>query len=370
MAKKLSRKQRSRFFKIRKEQGAEAAKAFRDGIISGKAAKGQKWDPALKGWKSTTAKGAIEGQFAGQDYIAGQNFQDNRFNWTDPYGNTQSWSQDEDGNWTLSQDLSPEQQAQFDQMNQMQQGYLDQINAQGAYDTSGISAAQWQGFEGLPGVEWQNQDFSADRQRIEDELYGRYSDKLGEEWGRRREDFMQTLADRGIAMGSEGWNRELDSFDDREGQAYDTAMTRAIESGGAEQQRMFGMSLQDLGAQMDVRNLYGGERIQDFQMGSQQEQQALGRYNQQFWSPYQQMGQMQGFQGGIMGPSFGAPYTQNQPFVNVAGTGFNYWNANQNRNQAWDLAQFNNDAWWDRNLWTYGNQGQGGGGGGDYLDDE
>lgn len=344
---KLTPKQRKRFFKIRREQGPEAAKEFRQGIISGSGSQyGGQPDPTKPG-------GAIALQAEAQKNVQGANLQSGRFDWTDPYGNKQQWSQDpKTGEWSLSQRFSDAQQAQYNQLQGAASGAIRQIGKQGAYDTSGIAQSQWQGYGGLPDVSWQSNDFSADRQRIEGDLYDRYSEKLGREWERRREDHMQTLADRGIPMGSEAWNRELESFDEREGQAYDQAMTRSIETGGTEQSRLYGMSLQDLGAQMDVRNLYGGERERDFAAQLNQEQNAIGRYQDQYWSPYQQLGNIQGFQAGLQAPNFGAPYQSAQPYYNAGGYAQGYYGIDS----SYDAARYAADAATHR-------AGLGGGGG-------
>lgn len=85
-------------------------------------------------------------------------------------------------------------------------------------------------------------DFSADRQRIEDETYSRATKRLDPQLIQAEDKLQTQLATRGITPGSEAYEREVKRFNDAKTDAYADARDRAIAAGGAEQSRLFGMS--------------------------------------------------------------------------------------------------------------------------------
>lgn len=82
-------------------------------------------------------------------------------------------------------------------------------------------------------------DFSADRQRVEDAIYGRATSRLDPQFGNRLNDIESRLTAMGIPRGSEAWNREMSAYERDKNDAYDMARTSAITGGGAEQSRLF-----------------------------------------------------------------------------------------------------------------------------------
>lgn len=159
--------------------------------------------------------------------------------------------------WSQTTSLSPSQQAIFDQSQAAQQnlagiaaqqtGFL-QNYLQGGLDTSGLPALQsdlgmntnFNGDLGLQtGLGLQTSyagadDFSADRQRVEDAL-----------WQRTAADRMQaddrlrsTLAAKGIQEGSAAWNAEME----RMGRQEADARLATILAGGQEQSRLTGLA--------------------------------------------------------------------------------------------------------------------------------
>lgn len=92
----------------------------------------------------------------------------------------------------------------------------------------------------LPGVD----DFSADRQRIEQALMGRAKSELDTRYASETDAFEQQMANQGVDIGSERYKKEKALFEKGRGEAYNDANFRAMLAGGDEQSRLFGMGLQ------------------------------------------------------------------------------------------------------------------------------
>jgi hypothetical protein len=101
-------------------------------------------------------------------------------------------------------------------------------------------------------------NFSADRQRVEEALYGRLNPQLAIE----KNQVAQSLADQGIRYGSDAYNAAMDNYN-RQANDARLAVTQA---GGAEQQRM----TEEAKAQAEFQNQAQQQR--------EQEQQARGQF--------------------------------------------------------------------------------------------
>ena len=101
-------------------------------------------------------------------------------------------------------------------------------------------------------------NFSADRQRVEDALYGRLNPQLAIE----KNQVAQSLADQGIRYGSDAYNAAMDNYS-RQANDARLAVTQA---GGAEQQRL----TEEAKAQAEFQNAA--------QQQMEQEQQARGTF--------------------------------------------------------------------------------------------
>lgn len=88
-----------------------------------------------------------------------------------------------------------------------------------------------------------NGDYSADRQRVEDALYGRQTSRLDPQFVKAEADIKTDLTNRGIPEGSAAWNNAMESFGRSKTDAYDAARSSAIAAGGTEQSRMFADAL-------------------------------------------------------------------------------------------------------------------------------
>ena len=117
------------------------------------------------------------------------------------------------------------------------------IGLQGAVDQNGLPSIQtgldFAGVNDLPGVD----DFSAERGRVEDAVYGRHAARLDPRFEEERRSLETKLANQGIPVGSEAWTAEMERFDRSRNDAYAAARSDAITSGGTEQSRMFGLGM-------------------------------------------------------------------------------------------------------------------------------
>lgn len=81
--------------------------------------------------------------------------------------------------------------------------------------------------------------FQADRQRIEKDLYNRYSAPMEDQFSRQQEGLRQSLADRGIKPGNKIYSQELNDLARQQNEARSNLSSQAVQAGGAEQQRLF-----------------------------------------------------------------------------------------------------------------------------------
>jgi hypothetical protein len=197
----------------------------------------------------------------------------NRVNQVGP-GGTVTFSQDPNNkdSFTQTTQLSPEQQRIYD----AQTGAAGDRAAAGernfnlygqdlgaGLDTSGLPARQYSANPtdqqtgvnarsvatgrintmGLPELPGQN-DFSGERQRVEDALYGRSARRLDDQFGRREEDTRARLLASGLVEGTEAYERQMRDLNESRTDAYGDLRDRAVLAGGQEQSRLFGDQLQ------------------------------------------------------------------------------------------------------------------------------
>lgn len=120
----------------------------------------------------------------------------------------------------------------------------------------------------LPGVG----DFGAERQRVEDALYGRVASRLDPRFQQEQQTMENRLSSMGIARGSAAWNREVDNFNRNRNDAYSTAMQDMVLAGGNEQSRLFGLS-------MGARQQGFNENLASGQFANQADQQRFNYAN-------------------------------------------------------------------------------------------
>lgn len=252
----------------------------------------------IRGKNLNTAQGAIQGQFATNMATAQNNIAMNRpGEEINPYG-SQTYSYDEQGNLIKSSQLSDPMQQRFDAGQTREMNLLNQQNQA----ISQFGQQQPLSYEGLPSL---TNDFSQDRQRIEGGLYDKFQRRMGDRFSKQKEDLQQQLANRGIPMGSERYNEEMDRFAQRQNDAYLDAQTQAMQMGGTEQQNMFNM------------NLTG-------------RQQGIQERTNQYYQPLTTASTLQGMQQGVINPQFQPMYQANMSPTDVQGTAQGFYNTNTN----------------------------------------
>lgn len=102
---------------------------------------------------------------------------------------------------------------------------------QGQLDYSGLTA--------LPGTS----DFGAQAKATQNAVYSQATSRLDPQYGQAQDDLTSRLANQGIAVGSDAYNRAQGNQDRAKTDAYNQANYSAIQAGSAEQSRLFGLSL-------------------------------------------------------------------------------------------------------------------------------
>ncbi len=110
----------------------------------------------------------------------------------------------------------------------------------------------------LPG----NEDFGAERQRVEEALYGRGARRLDDQFARRDEDQRSQLLNRGLREGTAAYEQASRDLNESRTDAYGDLRDRAISAGGAEQARLFQQALA-------ARQQGVGEELQQGQFANQ-----------------------------------------------------------------------------------------------------
>lgn len=182
----------------------------------------------------------------------------NRTNQVGPYGSS-TWSNVGD-RWTQTVNLDPRLQAALNNQMDLQSalsGYAKNYSGRVA-----DALNQPFNFDGLPSL---SNDFSADRLRVEQDLYNRGAKYLDQQYKTDEDTLRQNLADRGIGLGNPLYNQELQRFRQSKSDAYGDLQSRAIQSGGAEQSRLYGLSADARGRGIQERLLQRNQPLQELQ---------------------------------------------------------------------------------------------------------
>lgn len=165
-------------------------------------------------------------QAAANEDTARLQFKLNAVNQNTPFGNV-SYNEYAPDQWEQNVTLSPEQQGIFDSTMQGYQQFGDIANTQLGNVAQALGTpVDFSGLGGVPGLD----DFSADRQRVEQALMSRLDPALE----RDRTALETRLANQGLSVGSDAWNRAIETAN----QAATDARMQALLAGGQEQSRM------------------------------------------------------------------------------------------------------------------------------------
>ena len=182
---------------------------------------------------------AAEQTAAGNIELVDAQTQDNRPNQYTPWGASE-WIEHDDGTWEQTISLTPEQQ----------QALNDQLNI-GAW-RSGLASNMFGrvGEEFGDVMDWdQFQQMQTDlgtgdeaRQQAIDEMYGQATSRLDPQWAQARDQKLAALRNQGLREGDRAYDEAMANFGRMETDAYNQAMFSAIQHGGAEGSRVFGMN--------------------------------------------------------------------------------------------------------------------------------
>jgi hypothetical protein len=173
----------------------------------------------------------------------------NNPNYYGPQG-SQVRTQNPDGTYSVTQTLNPQLQQNYDKSNQLQGDLLSRaqglagnsLNFSGApsaptLDTSHVSA--------IPTAD------ANDLAQMRDSVYQQQTQYLDPQFQQAKSDLDSQLANQGIMPGSEAYDRAENNFALQKQKAYGDARNSAIQAGGQEQSRLFGLGLQSNQAGMN-----------------------------------------------------------------------------------------------------------------------
>lgn len=207
--------------------------------------------------------------------------------------------------------LSPEQQALYDQqtaLNQQIMGYagpqLDRIND---------IISQPIDMSTLPDAPVVN---DATRQRVEDAVYQRAKMQLDPTYNDALDNQRTFLANQGFDVNSDAYKDAMRDYELNRANAYNDAAFRAIEQGGAEQSRLFGLE-------------------------SSARERALQELAFQRGQPINELATLMGFGGGVNVPQFGAIPQTAVSGTDIIGPTYSSYQGNYNQ---WAQQQQNNNS--------------------------
>lgn len=134
------------------------------------------------------------------------------------------------------------------------QGILDQVESTYSqpYDASGLPSA--------PNVN----DLQGARQKIEDEQYDRYFARIGPQQEQARKEFEARMYSRGLAPGSEGYDRERALFDQAQNDERLQARAQAQSEADSQFQTLFNIGTEARGNQLNEDLLLRGQPLNEY----------------------------------------------------------------------------------------------------------
>lgn len=172
--------------------------------------------------------GAAKETAAGNLEAAKYTTEANRINQYTPYGSityNQTPTAAGGTQWSMNQSLSPEQQALFNQNQQINQS-LGNVAQQGlGYVQSALDKPL--SFEGMQAI----QDPGQIQQQASDAAYQNATQYLDPQFAQSQQAMESQLANQGITRGSEAFNREMENFGRQKQQAYGSARNQAYLQG-------------------------------------------------------------------------------------------------------------------------------------------
>lgn len=248
--------------------------------------------------KYNTPGGALTAGFGAADAAAGAQDRYNRMNQYTPFG-SQTYSYDENGREVVNQNLDPSQQGILNADNQLSQTGRNLANSNlqgGNFGQSYTPQTMQRDYTGAV----------ADRSRIEDEVFKKLTKGVEDQQKKETANLEQTLADRGIPIGSKAYANAMKSLTDRYDNIYADAHSQAVSQGG-----------QELATQVGIQN----QTIADqFSQGWQNRQNQFG-----------EVSGLSNLGAGLRTPNFYQPGQVNYDPYGGAQIGQGYYNINQQK---------------------------------------
>jgi hypothetical protein len=243
--------------------------------------------------KVNDANSVLESQFDTAKKTTQAGNQLNNANQVNEYGQ-QTITYDENGNPTVTQELNEQEKTKLDQERGLEIGANEQ-----AQESFGQLQDQWGqplNYDSQPEV---NVDQEAFRKDWESKVYGRQAQELDKQFQKQGQSFEQTMADRGIPVGSELYNAQQAEFEKNKAGAYEDARISSMQQSGQEAQRQFGNNLTA-------------------------RQQGIGEQNYLRDRPLNEMGGLMALGSGVAQPQYQGFQGQAVAGTDVAGTALGY----------------------------------------------
>lgn len=156
-----------------------------------------------------------------------------------PWGSS-TWEQSPEGDWTNTISLTPEQQASLD--SQMGIGQQRSDLAAGMFDRVGEEFSGPMNWDDFQAMQTELGTGDEARQSAIDNMYGQATSRLDPQWEQKREQQAAQLRNQGLRPGDEAYDTQMANLAMDENDAYNQAQFSAIQAGGAEGSRVFGMN--------------------------------------------------------------------------------------------------------------------------------
>ena len=194
--------------------------------------------------------GAAQQTAAGNLEAARANAAANRVNQTTPYGSI-NYSQtptydvngelNKDAGWNMTTSLSPTQQRQFDQNNQIN----EQLGGVAQQGLGYVQSALGSPLQGANALSTNAGDPQLLQQNVQNALYNNAKQYLDPQFAQSDTALESKLANQGITRGSEAFNSAMLNQSNARQQAYESARNSATAQGVGAAQGMFGQNLQN-----------------------------------------------------------------------------------------------------------------------------
>lgn len=243
----------------------------------------------------------------------------NNPNYYNPAG-SQTRTQNLDGSWSVNQSLNPALQRGYEQQNELKTQLLtnaQQIAGQGALNYGNLGSMPQFDTSGVRGIPESDANNLA---QMRDSVYGQQTQYLDPQFQQAQGDLENKLANQGITPGSEAYNREMQNFAQTKQRAYGDARNSAIQAGGAEQSRLFGLGLQ-------AHTTGTNDAMGRFNTGMMGRQQGVSETNALRNAPINELNALNGITNTVQLPNFPGQTSTSIP-------GVDFMNAGQLQNNA------------------------------------